>query len=70
VKFGFRLSASHIAGRLNIMSDLISRMHIVDAAIKAHVLLCPFVCSDWVLECKGRMTESTFLLLQDLWAAG
>jgi hypothetical protein len=68
VKYGFRLTAAHIAGRLNIMSDLISRMHVVDAAIKAHVLLCSFDCSDGKLECNGRMTESTFLLLQDLWA--
>jgi hypothetical protein len=64
VRYGFKLSAEYLPGRLNIISDGISRMHDVSAAGEVQSLLS----SDSVLETYGHMTQRSFIWLQDSWA--
>jgi hypothetical protein len=64
VKYNFKLTSKHIPGRLNYLSDLISRMHDKDSASKAQAILSPFANE---LECGSHMTYSSFLLLQECW---
>ena len=64
VEFDFRLTSQHIPGRLNFLSDRISRLHDSSAALDAQAILSPFAES---LECYGRMTHRTFLHLQECW---
>ena len=64
VEFDFKLTSKHIPGRLNFLSDYISRMHDADSALKAQAMLCPYTDK---LECSGHMSYSTFLHLQECW---
>jgi hypothetical protein len=65
VEFGFKLSASFVPGRLNLFSDMLSRLHEVDKAWDAIPLISLF---DLEVECVGHITEATFLFLQGAWA--
>jgi hypothetical protein len=64
VQHGFKLSACHIPGKLNIISDLISRMGTLSAANQ----LCNWFSdgSDSV-ECAGHMSYDTYCSLQEGW---
>ena len=64
VRYGFKLSAEYLPGRLNIVSDGISRMHDISAAVEVQSLLS----GDSVLETCGHMTQQSFIWLQDTWA--
>ena len=61
VKFEFRLSAAFLPGRLNILSDNISRLHSIDSSIN----LGSFLGSD--IECNGHMSQNMFMFLQNQW---
>jgi hypothetical protein len=65
VKHDFRLSASHIPGVDNVLSDGISRMFDMDKALLMKELLMPGpnVC----MSCKYHMSERSFIFLQDAW---
>jgi hypothetical protein len=65
VKCGFRLKASFILGKLNILSDLISRLHSVDSALSLQYFLGEN--SEEPIECVGKMSEHSFLFLQESW---
>jgi hypothetical protein len=62
IKFDFRLSALHIEGKLNILSDRISRLHELRSAVEMKFLLCGDVSA--ILYCKNHMTYSTYVSLQ------
>ena len=64
VKFQFKLTALFIPGRLNILSDLISRLHSMDHAMDAQCFLGSVGSS---IECNSHMTEASFLYLQAMW---
>jgi hypothetical protein len=64
VEFNFKLTALHIEGKLNVLSDRLSRMDMLDVAHDVKSMVSPF-CS--VLLCKGHMTYATYLLLQKCW---
>ena len=65
VKYDFRLSASHIPGVDNVLSDGISRMFDIDKALLMKELLLPDpnVC----MSCKNHMSEKSFTFLQVAW---
>ena len=63
VKYGFKLSAVHLPGRLNILSDRISRLHEVTSANEAKNLLT----NECELEVNGHITLKTYLWLQGCW---
>ena len=60
---GFKLTAAYLPGRLNILSDRISRLHEPESAIEAHETLS----NDKIMESNGHMTNRTFLFLQECW---
>jgi hypothetical protein len=64
VRYDFKLSAAFIPGRLNILSDLISRFHSLDSFYRIPAFLGYNFAE---VECREHMTYKTFLLLQDLW---
>ena len=65
VKHGFKLSAVHIPGILNVLSDHLSRLNEYDAAIKANDWLTGGLNFD--VECCGRMSYGTYCCLQEYW---
>ena len=65
VKFGFRLKAAFIPGKCNILSDLISRLHSVESALSLQSLLG--ITPEVPIECVGKMSERSFLFLQESW---
>jgi hypothetical protein len=65
VKFNFKLSASYLPGKLNILSDRISGLHEFGCAVDANVLLKE-VNSDLVY-CKGHMSQNAYFSLQSSW---
>jgi hypothetical protein len=65
VEFGFRLTSVHLPGRLNILSDKISRMHDVFCAEEAKQLLM----FEPDLEVCGHMSYCSYLCLQGCWEA-
>ena len=66
VQFDFRLSALHIEGKLNVLSDRISRLHDMSSALEVKQLLCGNVHVP--LYCVTHMTYSTYVSLQRSWA--
>jgi hypothetical protein len=66
VEHGFRLTASFIPGKINILSDLISRLSESESAIKLQEFL-KYGNDLSEIECYGRMTEKAFLFLQAAW---
>jgi hypothetical protein len=67
VEYNITISSSHIAGKLNLLSDRISRMNEFSLAKEARVLLSGF--SDAIVFCKGHMSTASFLWLQEEWIA-
>jgi hypothetical protein len=65
VKHDFKLSASHIPGVENVLSDGISRMFNVDKALLMKELLMqnPNAC----MYCLGHMSKESFFFLKDAW---
>ena len=63
IEFGFRLSAVHLPGRLNILSDRISRMDNVESANEAKF----YLTNESELEVCGHMTYESYLWLQESW---
>ena len=63
VEFGFKLSAVHIPGRLNVLSDRISRLHDAQCACDAMF----YLTKDAELEVCGHMTHKSYLWLQGCW---
>ena len=64
IKFGFKLTALFIPGKLNIVSDRISRLHDFSAACDAEEFLGD---KNHSVECVGHMTHNTFCALQEGW---
>jgi hypothetical protein len=64
VKYEFRLTAVFLPGRLNILSDHISRLHSLESSIG----LGNFLGDD--IECNGHMSQNAFLVLQNQWMSG
>ena len=65
IRNGFKLSALFLPGKLNVVSDRISRMHDFQSACEANVLVVNGFPS--VINCYGHMTESAFSSLQTAW---
>jgi hypothetical protein len=65
VKLNFRLTASHIPGKINILADRLSRLHLLPEAHEARLLLANF--SQDIISCRSHMTPITFIYLQDCW---
>jgi hypothetical protein len=65
VKFGFKLTACYLPGKLNIVSDCISRLHNFESACEASLLL--FDGENFPINCVGHMTENAFASLQEAW---
>jgi hypothetical protein len=64
IKYGFKITAAFIPGKLNILSDRISRLHEFQSACDAFQLLNNgFPC----ITCKSHMTQESFLSLQRSW---
>jgi hypothetical protein len=61
----FKLSASFIPGKLNILADRLSRLHEREAALEAQAMLNNF--SDDKVLCKHHISYDAFLYLQDSW---
>jgi hypothetical protein len=68
IEFHFRLTAVHLAGKLNIVSDRLSRLRDFESACEASLLL--FDGCHFPISCKDHMTHSTFVSLQDGWRRG
>jgi hypothetical protein len=66
LEYGFKLSAAYLPGKLNILSDRLSRQNEINAAIEAKNLLT----NEFELESYGHMTQETFLWLQECWDMG
>ena len=65
IKYSFKLTASFLPGKLNILSDRISRMHAPIPASEAQGYLCNI--NEDCLEVCGHMTKATFVWLQAFW---
>jgi hypothetical protein len=65
VEFDFRLSAQHLPGRLNVLSDCLFRLDVVDSAVLAKSFLS--VSVNEIVECADHMTYCAFLSLQEAW---
>jgi hypothetical protein len=65
VRFSFRLSAAHIEGKLNVLSDRLSRMHDVTSAREVKQLL--FGSEYITLYCKYHMSHASYMSLQESW---
>lgn len=59
------LSSSHIAGKLNILADRISRLATLKDAFDARLLLAGF--SGGLVQCKNHMSIRAFYFLQGAW---
>jgi hypothetical protein len=66
VKCNFKLTASFIPSKLNILADYLSRLHKMENVCLAKSFLLPSMYD--VLYCKFYMSFKCFLLLQALWA--
>jgi hypothetical protein len=64
IKYGFKISAAFIPGKLNIISDRISRLHELQSAHDAFVLLNNGLKC---IPCIGHMSKDAFLYLQKSW---
>jgi hypothetical protein len=67
VEHNFKLSAKHIPGKLNILSDCLSRLDIVYSANLAAYLLNGF--SSMLYGCCSHMSYGSFLYLQGRWSS-
>jgi hypothetical protein len=66
--YKFKLTASYLPGKQNIMSDRISRLHELNSANEACLLL--FNGAQFPILCNDHMSESAFFALQSQWRQG
>jgi hypothetical protein len=66
VEHNFRLSAIHLPGKLNVLGDKLSRLHVKEDACFAIELLTGSRHN--VVCCKGKMSELAYVSLQESWA--
>jgi hypothetical protein len=66
VEHNFRLSAIHLPGKLNVMSDKLSRLHVREEACNAIELLTG--SSNNIVCCRGKMSKTAYMSLQESWA--
>ena len=59
IKYGFRISACHIAGKVNIIPDMISRLHMPSMSEKFYKMF-----HSQIVNCFHNMTLASFLTLQ------
>jgi hypothetical protein len=64
VHFGFRVTACFLAGKLNVMSDRISRLNEFNSACEAFEMLYEGVCP---IYCNNHMSFESFVYLQESW---
>jgi hypothetical protein len=67
VEHGFKLSAKHLPGKLNVLADCLSRLDSVFAANHASYLLTG-VANVMLFGCCSHMSYGSFLLLQKTWS--
>jgi hypothetical protein len=67
VRYNITVSSTHISGKLNVLSDRISRMDNLWSAMQARFILANF--SPFFVVCKGHMTNIAFVWLQEEWIA-
>jgi hypothetical protein len=65
VRFDITITSEHIPGLSNVLADKISRLDSYYDALDARVILANF--SNRLIPCKGHMTLSTFIHLQNIW---
>jgi hypothetical protein len=65
VKFDFKLSACHLSGKLNVLSDKLSRLHCFDDAVCAKNML---VGVNGVITCVNHISYTSYLFLQGMWS--
>ena len=65
VEHSFRLSAIHIPGKDNLLSDRLSRLHDSSAALDARYLLT--LNNFDIVVCKNHLTWDAFVSLQSHW---
>ena len=74
VKYGFYITAKHICGKDNCLSDMISRMHDLKFMFKTCMTLnlSPIVYPDgsFVFNVYGHMSKRSYELLQEVFKAG
>jgi hypothetical protein len=63
VKYSFKLTASYLPGKLNVLSDRISRMNDSLCAYEAQKMLT----NELDLEVMGHMSHETFIWLLQEW---
>jgi hypothetical protein len=63
--YNFKLSAAYLPGKLNIISDRISRLHEYDSANDACILLFDGV--QFPILCNSHMSQIAFFALQSRW---
>ena len=67
VSYDFKLSASYIPGKLNVISDRISRMHDKNAAWE----VCELLYGEFVsVNCFDHLSQRAFVSLQAEWSHG
>jgi hypothetical protein len=64
VLYDFKLSASHIPGKLNTLSDKLSRLHNFEDAVDARILL---VGKEVIVLCASHLSYATYVYLQEMW---
>ena len=67
VEYGFKLSAKHLPGKLNVLADCLSRLDSVFTANRANFLLSGAV-NVMLYGCCSHMSYGSFLLLQKMWS--
>ena len=65
VEFDFRLTASYLPGKLNVLSDAISRMDELDFAVALYAMLGGLGIRSLI--CNGHMSYAACAFLQDRW---
>ena len=61
----FKITAAFIPGKLNVLSDRLSRLHDRQAAVEAHTILNNSLAT--LIPCKHHMSQNSFLCLQKNW---
>jgi hypothetical protein len=62
---GFKLTAAYLPGKQNVMSDRISRLHELNSANDACILLFDGIV--FPIVCNSHMSETSFFALQSQW---
>jgi hypothetical protein len=65
VRYDFRLSASYLPGKLNILSNKLSRLHCLKDAEFARGMLVGYRN---ILSCKSHMSYDVYVSLQEEWS--